>query len=79
MLLLDVDIQFQMEKEDKIKLILKKSHKGLTITDIVNKSNFSRSTVINVLSKLDGAGQASFRKIGMAKIYSLNSRRKNRK
>ena len=70
---------FQMEKEGKIKLILKKSHKGLTITDIVKKSEFSRSTVINVLSKLEGAGKISFRKIGMAKIYSLNTRRKNRK
>ena len=70
---------FQMEKEDKIKLILKKTSRGLTITDIVNKSKFSRSTVINILSRLEGAGKISFRKIGMAKIYSLNKKSKNEK
>ena len=67
---------FQMEKEGKIKLILKKTSRGLTITDIVNKSKFSRSTVINILSRLEGAGKISFRKIGMAKIYSLNKKSK---
>ena len=67
-----------MEKEGKIKLILKKMSRGLTITDIVKKSEFSRSTVINVLSKLEGAGKISFRKIGMAKIYSLNNWRKKK-
>ena len=70
---------FQMEKEGKIKLILKKTSRGLTITDIVNKSKFSRSTVINILSRLEGAGKISFRKIGMAKIYSLNKKIKNEK
>ena len=65
-----------MEKEGKIKLILKKTSRGLTITDIVNKSEFSRSTVINILSKLEGANQISYRKIGMAKIYSLNRKGK---
>ena len=78
MLLSNVDIQFQMEKGDEIKLILRKSHKGLTITDIVKQSKLSRSTVINVLSKLEGGDQISFRKIGMAKIYSLNKRRKKK-
>ena len=67
---------FQMEKEGKIKSILKKSERGLTITDIVGKSKFSRSTIINILSRLEGAGKISFRKIGMAKIYSLNKRGK---
>ena len=68
-----------MEKEGKIKLILKKTSRGLTITDIVNKSKFSRSTVINILSRLEGADKISFRKIGMAKIYSLNKKIKNEK
>ncbi len=67
-----------MEKEGKIKLILRKSKDGLTITDIVNKSKSSRSTVINALSRLEGGGQVSFRKIGMAKIYSLNTRGKKK-
>ena len=67
---------FQMEKEGEVKLILKKASRGLTITDIVNKSKFSRSTVLNVLSRLEGACKISFRKIGMAKIYSLNKKGK---
>ena len=70
---------FQMEKEGKIKLILKKTSRGLTITDIVKKSKLSRSTVINILSRLEGADKISFRKIGMAKIYSLNKKMKNEK
>ena len=66
-------------REKSILSILKKNQNrgitsaanGLTITDIVEKSKFSRSTVINILSKLEGAGKISFRKIGMAKLYYL--------
>lgn len=72
-----------MEKGEKIKTILRKNKDGLTgltITDLVKKSKFSRSTVIKVLSKLEGASKISFKKIGMAKIYSLNKgKRKNNK
>ena len=78
MLLLNVDIEFQMEKEGKIKLILKKSDNGLTITDLVKRSRLSRSTVIKFLAKMEGANKISFIKIGMAKVYSLN-KGKNRK
>jgi len=60
-----------MEKEGEVKLILKKTGRGLTITDIVKKSKFSRSTVINVLAKMEGAKKISFRKVGMAKVYYL--------
>ena len=79
MLLLNVNIQFQMEKGEKLKSILKKSKRGLTITDIVDKSKFSRSTVINILSRLEGGDQISFRNVGMAKIYSVNKRKNRRK
>lgn len=68
-----------MEKVDKIKLILKKSKLGLTITGIVNKSKFSRSTVINILSRLEGANKVSFRKIGMAKVYFLKPNKKKKR
>ncbi len=63
-----------MEKENKIKLILRRSKEGLTITNLVTKSGISRSTVINILSKLDGANKVHVRKIGMAKIYSLKGK-----
>ena len=79
MLLLNFNIQcFHMGKGDEIRLILKKSRKGLTITDIVNKSKLSRSTVLNALSMLEGAAQISFRKVGMAKIYSLNKKKRRK-
>ena len=65
-----------MEKEDKVKKILKKSVHGLSITDISKRSKLSRSSVIAALAKLEGAKKISFRKIGMAKIYSLNGGRK---
>jgi predicted transcriptional regulator len=65
-----------MEMGDKIKTILKKNSNGLTITDIVNKSKFSRSTVRNALARLEGARKISYKKIGMAKIYSLKGAKK---
>lgn len=65
-----------MEKEDKVQKVLKKAIHGLSITEISKKSKLSRSSVIAALAKLEGAKKISFRKIGMAKIYSLNRRRK---
>ena len=44
---------------------------GLTITDIVNKTNLSRSAVRTALANLDGGNKVSIKKIGMAKVYSL--------
>ena len=64
-----------MEKGDKIKLILKKNSHGLTITDLVDKSGFSRPTVRTILAKLEGAQKISFRKIGMAKVYTFRGTR----
>lgn len=56
---------------DKILRILSKgSNNGLTITELVKDSKFSRSAVRTALAKLDGAGKVSIRKVGMAKIYS---------
>ena len=65
------------KKANKVIRILKKnSDSGLTITELVKVSKLSRHTVITSLAKLEGAGKVSIRKIGMAKIYSLNKRRK---
>ena len=68
-----------MKTNNQIKLILKKYPYGLTITDIVKKSKLSRSTIRNMLSRLEGAGEIRFIKIGMAKIYTLNKRNKGEK
>lgn len=59
-----------VEKEDKILTLLKKSQ-GLTITEIVEMSDFSRSTIRTILAKLEGAKKVIFRQIGMAKVYMV--------
>lgn len=60
---------------NKIDMILKNSN-HLTITEIVDETKLSRSAIRIGLAKLDGAGKVSVRKIGMAKVYSLNKRGK---
>lgn len=60
-----------MEKEEKIFDFIKKSE-GLTITEIVELSRFSRSTVRTILAKLEGASKVKIKNIGMAKVYSIN-------
>ena len=60
---------------DKVDSILNSSN-YLTITEIVDKTKLNRSSVRTALAKLDGAGKVSVRKIGMAKVYSLNKREK---
>ena len=57
--------------EDEILKMLKRFGEGLTITELVNKTNLNRSAIRTVLAKLDGADKVSIKKIGMAKVYSL--------
>lgn len=62
--------------EDRIlKILRKNSDSGLTITELVRDSKFSRSAIRTALAKLDGAGNVSVRKVGMAKVYSLRNRK----
>jgi predicted transcriptional regulator len=44
---------------------------GLSITEIVNLTGLSRSSVRINLARLEGAGKVNARKIGMAKVYIL--------
>jgi len=44
----------------------------LTITEIVEEIKLTRSAIRTALAKLDGAEKVVVRKIGMAKVYSLN-------
>jgi len=62
---------------DKIIKILKSnSPKGFTITELVALSNISRSKVRTMLAMLEGAEKVFVRKVGMAKVYSLNTGKK---
>ncbi len=63
---------------DKIGSILKNSS-GLTITELVEKTKLNRSSIRTALAKLDGADRVRVRKVGMAKVYSLNDRKKDEK
>jgi DNA-binding IclR family transcriptional regulator len=56
---------------NKIVSVLKNNPEGLTITEIVNKTNLSRSTVRTALANLEGGNRVSIKKIGMAKAYTL--------
>lgn len=42
---------------------------GLTITDLVSKSNYSRSSIRTALAYLEGNKQVTYVNIGMAKLY----------
>jgi predicted transcriptional regulator len=62
---------------DKIFSVLRVT-RGLTITEIVDKVEFNRSAVRIALAKLDGARKVKIRKIGMAKVYTLESNQKKK-
>ena len=59
------------EDMNKIISILKSNSGGLTITEIVDKTNLNRSAVRTALAHLDGGDKVSIKKIGMAKVCSL--------
>ena len=63
--------------EDKVIQALKQNpRRGLTITELVLLSKLSRSALRTALAKLEGAKKVSIRKVGMAKVYSLEERKK---
>jgi len=57
---------------DKVVFVLENNAGGLTITDIVDKINLSRSVVRIALANLEGGDRVSIRKVGMAKVYLIN-------
>lgn len=59
--------------EEIIINILKENDRGLTITELVRISKLPRSVIRIILAKLEGAEKLEFRRIGMAKVYSLKS------
>jgi len=51
--------------------ILGNNSKGLSITELVDISGYSRSLMRTALAMLEGAGEISFRQAGMTKLYYL--------
>jgi predicted transcriptional regulator len=64
-------------QEELILRILEESKLGKTITEIVKETNLSRSSIRTALARLEGAKTVNIRKIGMAKVYSLNQNADN--
>ena len=60
-----------MNVRNKLISILKENSQGLTITELVKESKLSRSAIIVELAKLEGAKRVFIRRVGMAKIYTL--------
>lgn len=70
----------KMNNKDNVKKIQEvlraRADAGLTITELVKLSKLTRSAVRTTLAKLEGAKKVSIRKIGMAKVYILKSKKK---
>jgi predicted transcriptional regulator len=62
-----------MEEEKIILELMHDKNIGRSITEIVLGTNLSRSAVRTCLAHMEGAGKVKVRKIGMAKVYILNS------
>jgi predicted transcriptional regulator len=63
-------MEFEKEVlEREVLGILEEVGEGLTISDIVRMSGFSRSAVRTILARMEGGGKVGFRNVGMAKLY----------
>lgn len=62
-----------MKEREIIINLLKKNKDGLTITNLVMKSNLSRSLIRTILARLEGAKVVNIRKVGMAKVYTFRN------
>lgn len=60
-----------MEDEKIFEVVRSSGDIGRTITEIVALSRLPRSVVRILLARLEGAQKIGYRKVGMAKIYSV--------
>ena len=61
-----------MEKKEIIINMLIEHSDGLTIQELVDKTNVTRNTVAVVLAELKGEGRLRIREIGQAKLHFLD-------
>lgn len=60
--------------QNEIKIVLQKNPKGLSIEEVSNSLNISRTTAIKYLNAMEQAGMVEARPFGPAKIFSLSER-----
>ena len=60
-----------MEDEKIFEIVKNSGGTGRTITEIVEMSQLPRSVIRILLARLEGAQKIEFRRVGMAKIYSV--------
>lgn len=56
---------------NKILTVLKRNPEGLTTTEIAKTSSINIMTASKYLSILEALGKVSYRKIGMAKLFTV--------
>lgn len=61
--------------EKEVLKALGKGVDGLTITELVDLSKLSRSTIRVALAMLEGKEEIRYRSVGMAKMYFLGGER----
>ncbi|MDD1695992.1 MAG: PAS domain S-box protein, partial [Methanoregula sp.] len=63
-----------MSEQERIKDVLRKNPKGLTIEEVSKKLSLNRATAAKYLNSLVMAGQADMRTLGPAKLFYLTQR-----
>jgi hypothetical protein len=61
-----------MDNKIKIEGLLKDNPRGLTIQDLVNKTDLAWNTITKVLALLQGENKIEVRIIGQAKLHYWN-------
>jgi len=64
-----------MEVDKVFEIVKGSGDSGRTITEIVKISKLPRSVVRILLARLEGAESVGFRRVGMAKVYSMGGRK----
>ena len=65
-----------MEKKEIITKMLEEHSDGLTIQELVDKTNVTRNTVATVLAELKGEGRLRIREIGQAKLHFIKDNKR---
>ena len=68
-----------MENKNKVINILKENLEGVTIQELSDTLNLTRSTISIVLARLDGEGKLRIRDVGRAKLHYLKEDKDGKK